>query len=134
MWCPNCWQKFRWYVRFCPECGVVLVEERPGPPPTPRAELVRVFVALDGALTGVARSLLESEGIEYMVRFQGLQDLFGLGRIGTGYNLIAGPAEFWVRADDADRARQLLQGLGVASSQAAVPPVDADPTADADPD
>jgi hypothetical protein len=40
-----------------------------------------------------------------------LQDLFGWGRVGAGYNILTGPAEFAVRSDDADRARQLLHDL-----------------------
>jgi hypothetical protein len=55
MWCADCWQKFRWYVKFCPECGVELVEDRPGPAPDPDAKLVRVFLSLNGALTGIAK-------------------------------------------------------------------------------
>jgi hypothetical protein len=54
-------------------------------------------------------------------RFEGLQDLFGLGRWGTGFNLIVGPAEFWVRADDADHARERLEGLGAPSLEGTVP-------------
>ena len=121
MWCPRCWREFRWYVTVCPECQVELVEQRPGPAPTPNAELVRVFAPLDGGLIAVAKSLLESETIEYLVRFEGLQDLFGLGRWGTGFNLIVGPAEFWVRADDADHARERLEGLGAPSLEGTVP-------------
>ena len=42
----------------------------------------------------------------------GLQDLFGLGRV-TGFSFAMGPAEFWVREDDANRARELLKDLTV---------------------
>ncbi len=80
-----------------------------------------MFAPLDGGLIAVAKSLLESEAIEYLVRFEGLQDLFGLGRWGTGFNLIVGPAEFWVRADDADHARERLEGLGAPSLECTVP-------------
>ena len=57
-----------------------------------------------------AKSLLEAENIDYFVRGEGLQDLFGLGRL-TTFNFAMGPAEFLVRADDADRARELLEGV-----------------------
>ncbi len=121
MWCPKCWEKFRWYVAVCPECQVDLVEQRPGPAPTPNVELVRVYVAEDGGLVGVAKSLLEGESIEYLERGERLQDLFGWGRFWTGYNYIVGPAEFWVCADDADHARGRLEGLGVPGPEGTMP-------------
>jgi hypothetical protein len=65
----------------------------------------------DAGLIAVARSLLEGEEIDYFVKGDGLQDLFGLGRISGGFSFAMGPAEFWVRQDDADRARELLGDL-----------------------
>jgi hypothetical protein len=61
-------------------------------------------------LIGVVKSLLDAEGIDHFVRGDGLQDLAGFGRI-TGYSYVFGPAEFWVRAEDAGRARELLKDL-----------------------
>jgi hypothetical protein len=58
-----------------------------------------------------AKSLLEREGIEYVVHGENLQDLFAAGRLG-GYKWVAGPTEFRVSAADAERARVLLDGLG----------------------
>ncbi|OFW11496.1 MAG: hypothetical protein A3H96_00915 [Acidobacteria bacterium RIFCSPLOWO2_02_FULL_67_36] len=81
------------------------------PKPTPDAELVKVFVTGDAGLIGVARSLLDAEGIDYMLRGEGLQDLFGIGRV-SGYNYVVGPAEFWVRSEDAARVTALLNDLG----------------------
>lgn len=43
-------------------------------------------------------------------RGEGVQDLFGVGRVG-GHNYVTGPAELWVRADDEERARLLLDGI-----------------------
>ena len=80
-------------------------------------ELVPVLATGDAGLIAVARSLLEAEKIDYFVRGEGLQDLFGYGRL-TGFSLVVGPAEFLVRAEDADRARELLNGLTVARPQA----------------
>ena len=96
----------------CPTCDVDTVDRLPhsGPAPTPDAQLVSVFAAGDPGLIAVAKSLLESEKIDYFVRGDNLQDLAGLGRL-TGYSYVFGPAEFWVRAEDADRARELLKDL-----------------------
>ena len=78
--------------------------------PEPDAELERVFATGDAGVIALARSLFEAEGIAYFVRGDGIQDLFGMGRL-TAFNYAMGPAEFWVRAEDADRARELLDGL-----------------------
>ena len=110
MFCPRCEQEFSWDVMVCPTCDVDTVDRLPGPEPEPDAELVPVLATGDPGLIAVAKSLLDGEEIDYLIRGEGLQDLFGLGRA-TSYNFAMGPAEFWVRADDAERARELLEGL-----------------------
>ena len=110
MFCPKCTEEFSWDVMVCPTCDVDTVDRLPGPAPTPDVELVQVLATGDAGLIVVAKSLLEGEGIDYLVRGDGLQDLFGIGRV-TGFSYAMGPAEFWVRADDAERARGLLKEL-----------------------
>ena len=78
---------------------------------TPEPALVPVLRTGDAGLIPLAKSLLEGEGIEYLVRGENVQDLFGVGRVG-GYNYVTGPAEFWVHTQDVERARTLLDGLG----------------------
>jgi Putative prokaryotic signal transducing protein len=80
-------------------------------PPDPNIELVPVFRSGDQGHIVVAKSLLESEGIDYLVRSEGLQDLFGWGRLAIGFSNVVGPAEFLVRKEDGDRARELLRDL-----------------------
>ena len=82
---------------------------------TDDVDLVPILATGDAALIALAKSLLESEHIEYLVKGEGLQDLFGLGRL-TGYSYAMGPAEFWVRADDEARARELLNDLSVSDA------------------
>ena len=122
MFCPQCEEGYPWDVMVCPVCDVDTVDELPrlGPEPTPDAELVRVFATGDMGLIAIARSLLEGEKIDYFVRGDGLQDLFGLGRA-TSYSFAMGPAEFWVRADDAENVRVLLQDLLTSADQPADP-------------
>ncbi len=110
MICPKCRREFAWHVTVCPDCDTELVERLPAPEPTPDAELVPVLRTGDAGLVPLAKSMLEAEGIEYLVRGEGLQDLFGAGRVG-GYNFVVGPAEFLVRAEDGERAKALLEGL-----------------------
>ena len=110
MFCPKCGEEFPWHVMVCPTCDVDTVDRLPGPDPTPDVKLVRVLTTGDAGVLAVAQSLLEGEEIDCLVRGDGLQDLFGLGRI-TGFSYAMGPAEVWVREDEADRARDVLEGL-----------------------
>ena len=122
MFCPQCEEEYSWDVMVCPVCDVDTVDDLPrlGPEPTPDAELVRAFATGDMGLIAIARSLLEGEKIDYFVRGDGLQDLFGLGRA-TSYSFAMGPAEFWVRADDAENVRVLLQDLLASADKPADP-------------
>lgn len=111
MICPQCREEFPWHVMICPTCDVETVDRLPGPEPLPDVQLACVLSTGDAGLIAVARSLLEGEEIDYFVKGDGLQDLFGLGRISGGFSFAMGPAEFWVRQEDADRARDLLGDL-----------------------
>jgi hypothetical protein len=110
MFCPKCGDEFSWDVMVCPRCDVDTVDRLPGPDPMPDAKLVRVLATGDAGLIAFAQSLLESAEIDFFLRNDGVQDLFGLGRL-TGYSYVTGPAEVWVREDDSERARELLAGL-----------------------
>jgi ribosomal protein L37E len=90
---------------------------------TPEVTLEPVLRTADAGLIPLAKSLLEGERIEYLVRGENLQDLIGAGRLG-GYNYVTGPVEFWVRAEDAERARTLLDGLDAPSPEIAADPDD----------
>ena len=120
--CRHCGEPIHESAGVCPHCSAEQ-PEAPGPPPEPNLELVPVFRTVDAGLVALARSLLEGEGIEYMARGDGLQDLFGWGRI-AGFNPVVGPVEFVVRSDDAPRVRALLRDL--ASVEEARPPEDAE--------
>lgn len=73
--------------------------------------LVTVFATGEAALIAVAKSLLEAEGIDYVVRGEGLSNLFGHGLITTYNFVVGGPPEFMVREEDAERAREMLKDL-----------------------
>ena len=108
MTCPACGQNVSDSDSSCPSCGVTLSPAAPGPPSDPDIELVSVLRTGDPAELAVVTSLLDSEEIDYFVRGDRTQDLFGAGRVGMGFNLVTGPAEIIVRAEDAARARSLL--------------------------
>jgi hypothetical protein len=74
-------------------------------------EPVTVLETSDPALLAVAKSLLEEADIAYFAKGEGIQDLFGVGRFGTGFNPIAGAVELQVSADDAADAHAALLEL-----------------------
>jgi hypothetical protein len=90
-------------------------------PETPEPELVSVLRTGDGGLVPLAKSMLDEEGIEHLVRGEGLQDPFDFGRVGAGGSS-GGPVEFWVREEDAGRARTLLDGLSALPAQPGADP------------
>lgn len=67
-----------------------------------------VFTSSNSADIIVAKSILDSEGIPYFAKNEGLQDLFGLGRTGTGFNLLIGPIKIQVNRNDLSHATKLL--------------------------
>jgi len=75
------------------------------------AEPVTVFESSDPAALAVAKSLLEGAGIYFFAAGEALQDLFGAGTFGTGFNPIAGPVRIQVAAEDAADAKALLIDL-----------------------
>ena len=75
------------------------------------AEPVTVLESSDPALLALAKSLLDDAGIPYFAKGEGVQDLFGVGRFGTGFNPVTGPIELQVSAGDASEARAILLEL-----------------------
>ena len=73
-------------------------------------EPVTVLETSDPALLAIAKSLLEDAGIGFFAKGEGIQDLFGAGRLG-GFNPITGPVELQVSADDATEAGSVLLEL-----------------------
>jgi hypothetical protein len=70
--------------------------------------MVTVLETGDQSLIAIARSVLEGAGIPSIARKEGLQNLFGWGTIGTGFNAAIGPIRPQVLKEDADTARELL--------------------------
>lgn len=71
-------------------------------------DLVKVYVANGQADYLSVTSVLDAEGILYLVRNAGVQGLFGLGVTGTGFNPLTGPITIYVRPEDVDRAREVI--------------------------
>lgn len=74
-----------------------------------RINFVTVYKTGDPAFISFAKSLLESEGIIYYFKGEGLQNLEGAGSIGTGFNQLFGPVEIQVDEKDAQKAKEILE-------------------------
>jgi hypothetical protein len=114
MFCPQCRAEYREGFTECSECQVHLVEQLPPDPPEPNhtsSELTTVFTTGDAALLPIIESLLNGAGVRFFVKNESTQDLFGMGRVGTGFNVVTGPVVIQVASEDAPAARELLRPL-----------------------
>jgi len=74
----------------------------------PGESLATVFESGNRIETETAKILLRDAGIEFFTLGDEVQDIIGLGGLGTGVNLATGPMRIQVRAeDDADALRVL---------------------------
>jgi hypothetical protein len=114
MFCPKCGAEYRSGFVECADCLIPLVSEPPDPSPAQNQQpldLVTVFESDNPALIPLVKSLLESAGISYVTKGEGVQDLIGWGRFPGGLNVAVGPVEFQVNQEDADEARGLLEDV-----------------------
>lgn len=111
MFCPVCKDEFIKGVEVCPDCKKDLVEEAPPSEAEPKfVELVTILSG-DTMEIKVATSVLEGAGIRCYSKGEGLQDLFGFGRIGTGFSLLADSVQLQVAKDEAEQAATFLKEL-----------------------
>ncbi len=75
------------------------------------SDLITVFESGNQAVIAVVKSILDDAEIPYIVKGENVQNLFGLGVIGTGYNIITGPIQIQVNQEDEPAAKQLLSGI-----------------------
>ncbi len=111
MFCPSCGSEYREGFSRCADCEVSLVDTLPSPAeahPDP-GDVETVFATGDPVLLMTATSLLDAAGIPYFTRGEGTQDLLGLGRLGTGFSILAGPMEIRVGARRSQEAADLLR-------------------------
>lgn len=126
MFCPECGAEFREGIDRCVDCDLPLGPIDPNEPEViPPLDLVTVLASGNPALLAVAQSLLQDRGIPYCLKGDQIQDLFGWGRMGAGYNILVGPAQLQVVAPDAEAAEALLRDLAEVDEDA-LAPVDAE--------
>ncbi len=72
---------------------------------------VTVFESGHEGVIAVAKSMLDEANIEYSVKGEGVENLLGVGVMGTGFNPITGAIQIQVLDDKAEYARELLKDL-----------------------
>ncbi len=110
MYCPECGSEYREGFTHCTECDVDLVPEAPQHFDA-AIKLVKVFETGNPALIPVVESLLDEAGVAFLTKNENLQDMFGGGRLGSGFSIILGPVQFLVREEDVPAAQSLLEDL-----------------------
>ncbi len=75
-------------------------------------DLVTVLQTGDAVLIAMAKAALDAEDIRYIAEGDNVQDFIGMGRFPGGYNAVTGPVRFLVAAENAERAREALAGIG----------------------
>lgn len=72
---------------------------------------VTVFRSGNEALIALAKSMLDEADIRYSVMGEGVENLIGIGVVGTGFNPVTGEMQIQVLETDAKQASTLLEGL-----------------------
>ena len=114
MFCPICKAEFVEGITECSDCKVPLVASVPGEseaqndPALNSANLVTVFVPESEADHLAIGALLQSAGIEFHSKNARVQNLFGMGQLGTGFNVAAGPVQMQVLEGEFEKAKELI--------------------------
>lgn len=72
---------------------------------------VTVFESGHEGVIALAKSMLDEAGIEYVVKGEGVENLLGVGVMGTGFNPVTGAIQIQVLENKANEARELLKDL-----------------------
>jgi hypothetical protein len=112
MFCPQCRSEYREGFTRCESCDVPLVAVLPPEAGDPSdRDLVTVFETGDPGLLALAHSILDEAQVPYLTQGEGVQDLFGLGRLGTGFSILTGPVHILVERERQQVVRALLDSL-----------------------
>jgi hypothetical protein len=75
---------------------------------SPESDLITIFESGNQPVVAIVKSILDGTEIPCSAKGENLQNLFGIGVIGTGSNIIAGPVEIQVSTEDEPVASELL--------------------------
>ncbi|MBN1971457.1 MAG: hypothetical protein JXR48_01250 [Candidatus Delongbacteria bacterium] len=73
------------------------------------SKYIPVYSPLSEADYIVFISKLESMGIHFLVSNENIQNLFGVGIIGAGYNPLVGPIIIMVKEEDVEAVQEVLK-------------------------
>lgn len=104
MFCPKCKSEYEKGFYKCADCGVDLVQGQPSEAEDDvnYVEMVEVFSTYNQGDIALVKSALDSEGIHYFFSGESTIMMIGAGSY----------ARLLVKADEAQRAREILQELG----------------------
>jgi len=108
MFCPKCGAEYIEGIYLCADCQEPLIAEDPPKNKKDYIKFVTVYETGDANLILFIKSIFESENIIYYLKNEAVQDLFGAGRLGAGYNVLAGPVEVQVDVRCVEKAKELL--------------------------
>lgn len=112
MRCPYCGSEVTTGAASCAQCEVGITWNGVQPTFEMRGTLVDLVRVTDPALLPVIESQLAMADIPFVVANEVTQDMFSLGRLAAGYNLIAGPPTVRVPEECLADARELLSSQG----------------------
>ncbi len=106
MFCPKCKSEFVKGITICQECNEPLVKELPK---NKFVEFVKLCDSPNPSMTAIIKSILDSADIQYFVRGENMQTLFGGCLEFTNPRLSR--VEFLVSKEDKETATELIQEI-----------------------
>lgn len=109
MFCPKCKYEYNFGVLVCPDCDEKLVEILPEDekePFTDDTKIVEVFQTSDRSILSFAKSILEEN------------DIISIISPPIGIRGSAAVYQFFVNENEADKARELLDGIEDSQAEA----------------
>lgn len=106
MFCPKCKSEFIKRITICPECNIPLVKKLPE---NKFVEFVKLCESPNPSMTPIIKSILDSADIQYFVRGENMQTLFGGCLEFTNPRLSR--VEFLVSKEDKEIAMELIKEI-----------------------